>query len=591
MCGIITVFSKKGKVDVDRCDRALNRLSLRGPDFNFRELYHNDRLYFGQTVLSITGNPYGFIDSYHKSRSGRYDIVLNGEIYNHEQLFESYLKPAGFTSRSFTDTETLVNLHDVRSPIEVFNGLNGMFAYVIYDGVGESLIIGRDIIGEKILYRYEDDDQMILSSEIGPIVELNPSVRINTDVLREYFFTRHLLTPDETPFEGVNLVQPGNLIKFDLRTASFETLCVKRPADLIDPGIIENNKRRSVDDLVDELESVFENTARLLTPSIDYYSVFSGGIDSSLASVFVCKRHPPKGFIALQFPGKDKVSEDLHVFEKKLGRSIDRLVVNEELFASFYGDCYKAACGPLSTHSFVSQAIMSRYVKEHDTKVLIGGDGADELFGGYEFYKRFSGIKEFPENNPSPYSGFVPLEIRFLNWTSAKVQEKIRERWKTFSSYYEFEDDPIERMIQAVLYSDTVIQLESVGIRAADTMSMVNSVESRCFYLSQEMIKFALNLPACHKINLHAEDELFVTKPLLKKLFIRHLGKDSLFPKQGFSGYPNESGRTLINSDYDLIKKVLGLTHIPKTNGRISQAAEWKLINVELFVDRFGSHI
>ena len=590
MCGIIVVFSKQSKVDIVQCDRALNRLRLRGPDFSFRQMYYDNRLYFGQTVLSITGNPSEFIDSYHKSRSGRFDILLNGEIYNHEELFEACLKPAGFISRSFSDTEALVNLHDVKSPIDIFNELNGMFAYVSYDSLENILIIGRDIIGEKILYRYEDDDLMILSSEIGPIIEMKPSVKINTNVLREYFFTRHLLAPDETTFEGVNLVQPGNLIKFDLRSASFETLCVRRPADLIDPGIIENNKRRSADDLVDEMEAVFENTARLVTPPIDYYSVFSGGIDSSLASVFVSKRHSPKGLIALQFPGKDKVSEDLLVFEKKLGRSIDRLVVNEELFGSFYGDCYKAACGPLSTHSFVSQAIMSRYVKEQATKVLIGGDGADELFGGYEFYKRFCNIKTFPENNPSPYSGFVPLAVRFFNWTPGKIQEEIRERWKTFSSYYEFEDDPIERMIQTALYSDTVVQLESVGIRAADTMSMVNSVESRCFYLSQGILKFALNLPACHKVDLCAADELFVTKPLLKRLFIRHLGKNLLFPKQGFSGFPNESGRILIDNNYDLVKKVLELAHIPEINGRISQTIEWKLINVELFLDKFCSH-
>ena len=169
--------------------------------------------------------------------------------------------------------------------------------------------------------------------------------------------------------------------------------------------------------------------------------------------------------------------------------------------------------------------------------------------------------------------------------------QETRDRWSKYSAYYQFERDPTERLIQTVLYSDTVIQLESVGIRSADTMSMMNSVESRCFFLSNDIMKFALNLPAYFKIDLTSQDDSMVTKPILKNVFIRKFEKELLFPKQGFSGYPNEAGRLMVGDNYPRVREVLGLRNTTKTNGRLSQAIEWKLINTELFLRRFNKHI
>jgi asparagine synthase (glutamine-hydrolysing) len=362
-----------------------------------------------------------------------------------------------------------------------------------------------------------------------------------------------------------------------------------KPSDLIDPDLIENNKTKSSEDLVGELESVFINTAELLSPSIDYYSVFSGGIDSSLSSYFMEKINPPKAFISLQFPGKDETNIDMKDFEKKMGRKITTLRVDQDMFSKFFPECYKAACGPLSTHSFVSQAIMSHYVKNDNVKVLIGGDGADELFGGYEFYKTFdNNIKSYPEVNPSAYSGFMPLDVEFENWNTENLQNNIKDKWLEHSQYYSFEKDPYEQMLQTVLYSDTVIQLESVGIRAADTMSMVNSVESRSFFLSYDMIKFALNLPAKYKIDLTNNNPLMSTKPLLKGLYSKIFGEELIFRKQGFSGYPNEAAEIqLTNKDFNLLKNLLGISFYKESSNNFSQALEWKLMNVELFLIKY----
>ena len=591
MCGILVAFYKINEVDICVCNRALDRLKLRGPDHSFQELYYDNRLFFGQTVLSITGNPVNVIDSYHKSYDKSYDIVLNGEIYNHEELYCKFLKN-NYQSISGTDTETLVNLHQVLPPVNVYDQLKGMFSYVVYDNERHRLIICRDIVGEKILYHYEDEGVFILSSEIGPILELRESIKINRDVLRNYFYTRHLLNPVNTTFNGVKLIKPGHVLEYDLNKKSLKILSENKLADYINPDIIAKNKERLTCDIINEFESILKATANDLKPhSINYISVFSGGIDSSLASKYLSDEKTPAKFIALEFPQKGKITENLAGFTGYLNSPLYTVPVSVEDFVSFFNDCYIAACSPLSTHSFISQAIMSKKVREDGFKVLIGGDGADELFGGYEAYKKLINYSGFPDSNPSPYSGFIPHGVQFEEWEPEEIMQETRDRWSKYSAYYQFERDPTERLIQTVLYSDTVIQLESVGIRSADTMSMVNSVESRCFFLSNDIMKFALNLPAYFKIDLTSQDDSMVTKPILKNVFIRKFEKELLFPKQGFSGYPNEAGRLLVGDNYPRVREVLGLRNTPKTNGRLSQAIEWKLINTELFLRYFNKHI
>ena len=591
MCGILVAFYKINEVDIYACNRALDRLKLRGPDFCFQELYYDKRLFFGQTVLSITGNPVNVIDSYHKSYDKSYDIVLNGEIYNHEELYCRFLKN-NYQSISGTDTETLVNLHQVLPPVNVYDQLKGMFSYVVYDNERHRLIICRDIVGEKILYHYEDEGVFILSSEIGPILELRESIKINRDVLRNYFYTRHLLNPVNTTFNGVKLIKPGHVLEYDLNKKSLKILSENKLADYINPDIIAKNKERLTCDIINEFESILKATANDLKPhSINYVSAFSGGTDSSLASKYLSDEKTPAKFIALEFPQKGKITENLAGFTGYLNSPLYTVPVSVEDFVSFFNDCYIAACSPLSTHSFISQAIMSKKVREDGIKVLIGGDGADELFGGYEAYKKFVSYSGFPDSNPSPYSGFIPHGVQFEEWEPEEIMQETRDRWSKYSAYYQFERDPTERLIQTVLYSDTVIQLESVGIRSADTMSMVNSVESRCFFLSNDIMKFALNLPAYFKIDLTSQDDSMVTKPILKNVFIRKFEKELLFPKQGFSGYPNEAGRLMVGDNYPRVRDVLGLRNTPRTNGRLSQAIEWKLINTELFLSHFSKHI
>ena len=118
-------------------------------------------------------------------------------------------------------------------------------------------------------------------------------------------------------------------------------------------------------------------------------------------------------------------------------------------------------------------------------------------------------------------------------------------------------------------------------------MSMLFSVEPRSFYLGWDVLHFVLNLPAVHKIHLAALDPELVTRPAMKDIFAKRFGRDLLLPKQGFSGFPNEVGDALLGGKYDLVGQVLGLTNIPHASGDAQRAIEWKLMNMELFLQRF----
>ena len=150
---------------------------------------------------------------------------------------------------------------------------------------------------------------------------------------------------------------------------------------------------------------------------------------------------------------------------------------------------------------------------------------------------------------------------------------------------------PAEATIQSILLLDSSIQLESVGIRASDTMSMMSSVESRGFFLTADMISFALNTPAEHKINIDSQDTKLITRPLMKDLFIKKFGSDLLKPKQGFSGYPNEALRKLVGQDFKLTKQYLEITNIDDLEIQEDIALEWKLLNCEYFLNKFNRYI
>ena len=185
MCGIFLVISKKKQVDKKKCFEVLRNLKKRGPDDFKYNFYNNDKIFLCNTILNITGRLNKRLKSLIKSKSNRYHIAFNGEIYNFKELSIKYLKKK--PNHNISDTQILVDIHEKIEPKKIPTLLNGMYAYVIFDQKKNEFIIVNDIQGEKNLYMYETKNEIIFSSNFSSILKYNKKLKINKDIIRITF--------------------------------------------------------------------------------------------------------------------------------------------------------------------------------------------------------------------------------------------------------------------------------------------------------------------------------------------------------------------------------------------------------------------
>jgi hypothetical protein len=176
--------------------------------------------------------------------------------------------------------------------------------------------------------------------------------------------------------------------------------------------------------------------------------------------------------------------------------------------------------------------------------------------------------------------------VAFHQDAPGRLQEDLADAWADAIEAYSFVEAPRERAVLAMTYCDAVYQLSQVGLRGADLMSMMWSVETRSVYLRRPIVQFALNLPARMKVD-PTNPPLLRAKPLLKRLFLRYFPVSLLVEKQGFAGFPNESECYLGDpADYRVLA-VLGIREESLPWALADAASAWKLVNVEFFL-RYG---
>lgn len=584
MCGILAVFSKTGPLEPAPCRRALSAMHWRGPDFSVSRLWE-DRLFIGQTVLSITGDPRRGKEEYQRSYSGRYDLLFNGQIYNFRALASQFLqRRPELAPRYGTDTEVLTNLHEIFAPQEVPAHLDGMYAYVLFDRQARQLHLARDVQGEKSLYLYEDARILIVASEIQPIRILLPHLGIDPQAIRNYFRTRHLMLLGRTVYEGIHELAPGQFDTLDLDSHQWTR---RRPVSLrdwIDPQAMEANTRRSTDSLVDELDDLFARCVIEMIPrDRRYAAVVSGGVDSSLVASYLVRHGNPNLLVAVNHRGKDRLSADLTGFEKVLNHPIHVLQVDAASYAAEISQCQYACGSPLPSHSFVPQSQQCALVRTTGCRVLFGGEGADEWFGGYDAYLN---VREFGGRfSPSPYTAHLRPMVQFRSDAPEPFLADLAAAWSDALDAYRFVRDKRTRVRLAMMYCDGAYQLPAVGLRAADLMAMMWSVETRSLYLRRPIIKFALNLPVAMKANADEHNApLLRAKPLLKRLFLRRFPSHLLAEKQGFGGFPNESAVCLGEPADFRVLDDLQIDPDSVAAAWNDQATAWKLINAEYFL-------
>ena len=588
MCGIFFSVNKKQSVDTNKCIKALEILNERGPDNSFHII--NKNIFLGQTTLSITSNNIINKNGIHESKDKNFQLLFNGEIYNFKELKNELSSKFNCNLKSSTDTEVLVNLFSYYSPASIIDKLNGMYAFIVYDKKNNKIYFSRDHIGEKILYIYNEGEELIISSEIKPIKKIKEKLDVNVQKLKEYFHTRHLITNEKTCFNKIDTISPGVLFEYNINNDKINKILDHSINNIVNEEYYKDFLKMNDSDIFEKSLNIFNKSSQLIKPEIDYASVCSGGIDSSLVSALINNyEKKPAKFIALNFENKDKSFENIVNIENELNLKVDKLNININDYAEIINKVYNYNCSPIATHSFISQYFVSNYCKKNNIKVLLTGDGGDELFGGYEHYKSFKQFDNIPNISPSNYSNLQYQNIFFDDEIYNQQHDKLSKIWKKALETYNFINDIDDKIKQSTLLMDSYLQLESVGIRSSDMMSMINSVEARSTFLLKDVIKLALNLPLKYKIN-HHENENFKTKVILKKI-LKHLcngNKNIIVGKQGFSGFPNEAGKlNLMNTNYEKTKELLKISKEHNEIISTNRSIEWKFINVEIFLNNY----
>lgn len=581
MCGIFVVIPKSNKkLDIDKCKKALKDLDKRGPDWSLYEVTNN--IFLGQTVLSMVGKNKKNIDN-HYSQKKLFFILFNGEIYNHKELdFNNNL------DEKKPDTKILVNLFDKYKPSEINNFLDGMYSYVVFDRLKKKIFISRDPQGEKSLYKFENSEYIIFSSEINPILKFTKKLSIDKEILKSYFLSRHFIQFENSIFKEIKNIQPGELWEFSI----IEKTLTRKKTFSIRSLISENdyylNDVKKEEDLVEELDYLLrQNLSQMIPPDRNFCSISSGGIDSSLVSFLLKEISNCNKFIALNHIGKDRISNKTNLFEKYLNNKIISLDVNRKKYKKYLEESINICNSPISSHDFVGKLIIAKYLKKINCKAVFGGDGADELFGGYNTY--LQNIKN-PNQNISDYTKILKTKIFSNKYNNHYFETRITKEWKKCLKAYDFLKDKKEQNKQAMMLLDSTLQLSSVGMRGSDLMSMSYSIEPRSIFLRKSIMKFALNLPIRFKIDTSKNSKLR-SKILLKKLFIKYFSKKLIFKKQGFSGFPNEMASYLGKyTKYEIFKKLKSdCQKIPFKN--FNKKETWKIINSEFFIRSYNAKI
>ena len=559
MCGLLLISNKKNikSQNVYYIKKGLIDLKRRGPDSDFS--YTDEKIGLGQTVLSFSRAEHRKLE--HFSPSNRYTVLLNGEIYNWKLIANKYIA----NKKIISDIHLIANLVDNEKPIESYD-YRGMFVIIIYDKHLETVKIISDKLSEKSCYYYIDSEKFVLSSELGPIVDLlKPS--INSEMAKEYFYSRHYSPLNKTIYNNIYKTVPDQLIIFSRVNWSLKDKKRNSLDLLFDADYKKYLETLGEEEIYTEAVKVYNNAASEISNSaINPSVIVSGGVDSSTASKFLRNHNSNITSVALSFTNKD---QQAHAFKAKTNNQIDILDVTEDDYYRALIRSYEITRQPLPTHSFASQLIISEYVKGW-SKTLFTGDIGDELFGGYEAYENIKYNNKINQYSNSPYS-----------IVTGECFTRSKERWEYCNSKFAMDPDN-ERILSATLLNDLLTNGTAVGLLCSDLATSSVGVESRAFYANENILKFAFNMPVHLKMPVPR-------KSIKNRIFANHFFKEIFsippFEKQGFSGYPDVGFLFFENSTKDitnLLMSNIGLV-VDKNKLISDRVYRWKCVNLSLF--------
>lgn len=509
MCGFVGFCDdskNKKKIIRDMADI----IKHRGPDSD--GYYVDNNIALGFRRLSIIDLDKGSQPIFNEDKDKV--IVFNGEIYNYKEIREQ-LKSKGHKFSTNTDTEVILHGYEEYKE-DILNKLRGMFAFVIYDIKEKSLFGARDFYGIKPFYYYYDNENFLFGSEIKSFLG-NPNFKkeLNKDMLSQYL-TFQCSIGEDTFFKNTYKLLPGYYFIY-----KDKELEIKKYYEVK----LEPNDDKSLEEWVSGIREVIDNSVLAHKVSdVEVGSFLSSGVDSSLiAKLSSVDKTFTVGYDNKKYSEIDYAKE----FSDKINVSnVSKKISKEEYFKEFSNVQYYMD-EPLADASAVMLYFLSKTASKH-VKVCLSGEGADEIFGGYNIYhepysvswynkipyfiRKCIGILVYPFRN---YTGF-----NFLYRRSKKIEDRYignafifepndakkivnfnygNKTYKDFTKPYYDKVSDLD-VVTKMQYIDFNFWLIYDILLKADKMSMANSLEVRVPYLDREVIEYASKLPSKYKI-------------------------------------------------------------------------------------------
>ena len=521
MCGIVGRVSKQrlqGE-DVASFNSALQLIDYRGPDGS--GTFFQDNVGLGHVRLSVLDLSESGSQPM-VSNSGRFVISYNGEVYNFRELATKF----GVSSlRTSCDTEVVLELFE-KIGVDCFSYFNGMFSIAIFDTVKKKLWLVRDRMGIKPLYFAKSQEGLFFASEIKGIHALSSCFRrVAASSLSEWSFYGNALGP-ATLFEDVWKLEPGKFLEVDTESLVVEKKTYWRPT---------SSTIGSQGDLVSRTKILLERAVeRQLVSDVPVGVFLSGGIDSSAITAFASKRYPGRlSTFSAGFDYDKGVNElpSARALSKVYGTDHHEIRVSGVDVADTVEKMIFHHDQPFSDAANIPLFLMSQEVGNR-AKVILQGDGGDEMFGGYKRYATLSHFRQMKilARIAKAAQALLPknrshhVRQRYINALLAKpfpkvmallltVEDEAHSPLKIFQdSVRKSSGNPFERYFQCaskfagrspvdqMLLVDSMIILPDIFLEKVDRSTMASSLEVRVPFLDNDLVEFCQGLPASQKI-------------------------------------------------------------------------------------------
>lgn len=578
MCGHISIYYKNKEADGVIIRQLTKKIIHRGPDDT--GYFIKDNIAFGFNRLSIIDLEGGNQPFKKENKT----IIFNGEIYNHKELRKELLKNNKFTTNS--DTEVLLTAY-INYGEKCLSKLRGMFSFIVYDEISKIVFGARDTFGIKPLYYINNDDFISFSSEYKALIKLLKNISVDHEALQNYLSFQY--TPNyNTIINEIKEVPNGTYFTINDGSLKFYKY---HDIKFSNEGVTENEIYDCVNDSI----------KHHMIANVEVGSFLSGGIDSTIVTALAAKINPKIKTFSVGFDVEEY--NELTVAKKTakyLGVENISINVSEQDYIKALPSVAYYMDDPLADPSCVGIYLLSKEARKH-VKVVLSGEGSDELFGGYNIYKEYYSLKPF---------SYLPEVIKYeVNKVAKKLPDikgknyllrgttKLKDRYignaKIFSNeevknmVYDYDEKNTYSDILAKLYKecdknnyDSVTTMQYIDINTwlegdillkADKMSMAHSLELRVPFLDTEVLKCAEKLSLAQKVSKKN------TKVLLREAF-----KDIVPPymkEKKKLGFPTPI-RVWLKSDLGKYVREI-----------ISNANVDKLINKEYVINLLDEHI